>query len=233
MSPKLLTTILLGLVLLLGGTAHADDPPAGTVRQTPLGPVTAADLDLLVKVRQAGLWEMPMGEEAQTRASSPRVRDVGRQLAADHRFLDDRVTALAGLLGVPLPAEPNADQRSWMAELRGRSGPDFDVAFADRLRAAHGKVFAFVAKVRTETTNDAIRRFAQVGVDIVMKHMTLLESTGLVTRAGLAEPVAAAPPGDRASTTSPGVPAVLLLCLVGVAATLGLLRLIRPRDTVA
>ncbi|MEU5696601.1 DUF4142 domain-containing protein [Actinosynnema sp. NPDC020468] len=238
-----LLAVLFGLSALTAaaGVARADDPPAGPVEQTPLGPITAADKDLLVKVRQAGLWEMPMGEEAQTRAASQRVKDVGRQLASDHMFLDQRVTRLAGQMNVPLPAEANPDQQSWMAELRGKTGPDFDVAFADRLRAAHGKVFKAVAAVRSGTRNEAIRQFAQVGIDIVMKHMTLLESTGLVTDVGLSEPVAAgaapvtADPVKTAAVSSAGGPnplVVLLVCLVGAAVTILLLRLLRPANPV-
>ena len=41
--------------------------------QTESGPLGAADRDLLAKVRQAGLWEMPTGQQMQQRGSSQRV----------------------------------------------------------------------------------------------------------------------------------------------------------------
>ena len=60
MSAKRFAAVVLALHLLLlpalSGVAHADDPPAaGPVEQTPLGPITALDKELLVKVRLAGL----------------------------------------------------------------------------------------------------------------------------------------------------------------------------------
>uniref|UniRef100_UPI00117789DD DUF4142 domain-containing protein n=1 Tax=Crossiella equi TaxID=130796 RepID=UPI00117789DD len=116
--------------------------------QTEWGPLGPADRDLLVKVRQAGLWEMPMGDEAQVRAAAPRVKEVGRLIMKDHEVLDTRVKKVAETLAVELPAEANADQQGWMAELRAVTGPEFDQLFADRLRAAHGKVFTVVAAVR-------------------------------------------------------------------------------------
>lgn len=259
MPGKRFTAVVLALHLLFlpawTGVARADDPAGpGPVEQTPLGPITAQDKELLVKVRLAGLWEMPMGEEAQTRAASRRVKEVGQQLAGDHTFLDERVVRLASQMGVELPDEPNADQQSWMAEMRSRTGAAFDDSFANRLRAAHGAIFPVVSTVRANTRNEAIRQFAQVCNQIVLKHMTLLESTNLVTDAGLSKPVPAgaanqvnqagrvdqaALGADPVRTAAQVVPSggpnplgVLLVCLVGVVVTIGVLRLLRPRNDV-
>lgn len=249
MSAKRFAVFVLVLQLLLlpalTGVARADDPAnPGPVEQTPLGPITALDKELLVKVRLAGLWEMPMGEEAQTRAASTRVKEVGAQLASDHTFLDERVVRLASQMGVELPNEANADQQSWMAEMRSRNGAAFDDSFANRLRAAHGSIFPVVSTVRANTRNEAIRQFAQICNQIVLKHMTLLESTNMVGDMGLAKPVAAGAAPPAAVTADPvraaaQVPAdgpsplgVLLMCLAGAVVTIGILRLLRPRSNV-
>lgn len=238
-----LATALLLFLLTVTGVARADEEPGvGPVQQTPLGEITGSDTELLVKVRQAGLWEMPMGEEAQTRAASQRVKDVGLQLAADHVFLDERVMKLAEGMGVTLPDVASVDQQSWMAEMRSQTGAEFDETFANRLRAAHGAVFSAVAKVRAGTRNDAIRQFAQVCINIVMKHMTLLESTNLVAEPGLSAPKRAGADGASADPTlaasqqnllTSGTTPLLILamCAVGAATTMGILRLLRPRST--
>lgn len=192
------------------GPGVAAAAPAST--ETSWGPLTASDRDLLVRVRLAGLWEIPMGEQAQTQAASPRVKEVGRQLAADHRRLDDQVRQLARKLQVPLPDQPNSDQRGWIAELSGLRGEDFDAAFANRLRVAHGRVFTVVSEARAGTRNAAVRPFAQTAVDVVMRHMSLLESTGLVAPT---EAHTLAPPAPRGPITTPLV--VTLVGLVAVA----------------
>ncbi|MEJ2853449.1 MULTISPECIES: DUF4142 domain-containing protein [unclassified Saccharothrix] len=249
MSAKRFTALLLAAQLLLApaltGTATADDPPgAGAVQQTPLGPITELDKELLVKVRLAGLWEMPMGDEAQTRAGSRRVKEVGAQLMSDHTFLDERVTRLAGQMGVPIPDEANEDQQSWMAEMRSRTGAAFDESFANRLRAAHGSLFPVIGQIRATTRNEAIRQFAQICNQIVLKHMTLLESTNMVTEMGLSKPVRAgaapvqgavnADPQRTAQVgdTGPDPVTVLLICLVGAVVTIAILRLLRPKADV-
>ncbi|HZB50728.1 MAG TPA: DUF4142 domain-containing protein [Mycobacteriales bacterium] len=185
---------------------------AGGTTETSWGPLTALDADLLVRVRLAGLWEIPAGDMAQTHTSDQRVREVGRTLAADHRRLDEQVLALARKLQVELPAGPTLDQRNWLAELDGARDRDFDAAFANRLRVAHGRVFAVVAEVRATTRNTAVRTFAQAAVDVVMKHMSLLESTGHVAPV---EAAALTPPAPRGPITLPLV--VTVVALVAVA----------------
>jgi predicted outer membrane protein len=197
--------LLRGEVLMLGGFVVAAavtialvmppsvDPAAAQWTQTSSGPLSAADRDLLIKVRQAGLWEMPVGQYAETRAESPRVKEVGQLIMKDHMKLDLLTRQVAGKLGVALPDDPNPDQQRWMAQLASESGPAFDKDFANLLRAAHGKVFTVVAGVRAGTRNSEIRKFAQEGVNFVMRHMALLESTGLVDHNELPEAPAPSP----------------------------------------
>ncbi|WP_432981768.1 DUF4142 domain-containing protein [Dactylosporangium sp. CA-233914] len=169
--------------------------PAGWT-MTSAGPLGPVDREFLTKVRQAGLWEGPAGTMAQTRAASERVKEVGRQLATDHAGLDQQVRQVSAQLRVPLPDKPSDEQQGWLNELNGQTGEQFDSTFANRLRAAHGKVFALVSSIRSGTRNELVRNFAQTAVNVVMKHMTLLESIGNVDFGALPEPgVAAAPPG--------------------------------------
>jgi predicted outer membrane protein len=183
----------------------------------PLGPV---DRELLVRVRQAGLWEGPAGVLAQTHTTNARVKAVGAQLATDHHGLDVQVRQVAAQLGVALPDQATAEQQGWIAEMTGKTGDDFDRTFANRLRAAHGKVFAVVGSERSGTRNELIRTFAQTAVNVVMKHMTLLESIGDVDFGALPTPVGlpSAAPAPSGAANQNGIWFVLGLALLGVTA---------------
>ncbi|MDQ3763109.1 MAG: DUF4142 domain-containing protein [Actinomycetota bacterium] len=170
--------------------------------QTQWGLLGPADRDMLVKVRQAGLWEMPTGQQAQQQGSSARVREVGRLISAEHSVLDAQVREVSGQLGVLLPNQPTAAQQAWMAEIASQSGSDFDRTFVQRLRAAHGKVLPVLAEVRSGTRNELIRSFATTAAQAVTRHHEYLESTGLVDFSALPEPPAPAPPAPDASTAS-------------------------------
>ncbi len=177
---------------------------AGSTQYTQMdsGPIGPADRDLLVRVRQAGLWEIPVGQWAQTRGESPSVKEAGRQMVSDHTKLDAATRALAAKLKVPIPDVASADQQSWMAQLSAEKGSAFDKDFAALLRAAHGKVFAVVANVRAGTRNDEIRKFANTANTVVLKHMTLLEATGLVDYGELPEPPTPTPVPPVATTAA-------------------------------
>lgn len=156
--------------------------------QTDYGPLGPADVDALVKVRQAGLWEIPVGQQAADHAQSEVVREVGATLAEDHLLMDEQVREIAELLDVRLPSTPSREQRQWMDELSGLSGADWDRVFANRLRYAHGNVLEVLAEVRAGTRNELVRSFVQHCVLMVMRHISLLESTGLVEYESLPEP---------------------------------------------
>ncbi|MEZ0075013.1 DUF4142 domain-containing protein [Planotetraspora sp. GP83] len=184
----LLAAAVAVIVVVPRGEAQAGWTQTQAIQQTRWGPLSPADRDLLVRVRWAGLWEIPAGRWAQDRAASEKVKDVGMHLVTDHTKLDAEVRELAAKLGVPLPDQPNPDQRHWLDEMSASRGADFDRIFADRLRGAHGKVFTVVSAVRAGTRNELIRAFATRAVNVVMKHMSLLESTGLVDYSTLPTP---------------------------------------------
>ncbi|MFJ8913632.1 DUF4142 domain-containing protein [Amycolatopsis sp. NPDC102389] len=161
------------LVIWVGTPAHA------------FAEIDSHDRELLVRVRQAGLWEGPISRQAEQRASGQRVREVGRKLADDHDRLDAQVRALASKVRVELPGEPTVEQRSWVDEITGAAGADFDRLYVNRARAAHGSIFGLASQVRAATRDDAMRSFAQTAVDTVMRQMTLLESTGIAETTSL------------------------------------------------
>jgi predicted outer membrane protein len=153
--------------------------------QTQWGPLGPADRDLLVKVRLAGLWEGPTGQQAEQMATSADVREVGRKLAEEHAQLDEEVRSVADKLGVPLPSGPNAQQMGWMAEISSKTGSDYDRTFVQRTREAHGIVLPVIAEVRSSTQNELVRQFADTAATFVTRHHAYLESTGLVDYSAL------------------------------------------------
>jgi predicted outer membrane protein len=212
----------------LAALSHQHDSP----HYVPAGDkLAAADVDMIIRVRLAGLWEIPAGEMAQQQALRPIVKQVGATLRDDHAELDRQVRAVAAQLGIALPDQPNAIQRQWLEELSGKTGDDFDKAFAFLLRGAHGAVFSTVAAVRASTTNDVVRQFAQIAVDIVMKHMQLLESIGVLDYSSLTP--APHPPLSRVPFSERPLPDIvfvwIVLAIAVLAGTYSIARTIRLR----
>lgn len=179
---------------------------------TDFGPLSALDRDFITKVRLAGLWELPAGQQAEERGTTKAVRTAGKHLVEGHTFLDARVREVATRLGLELPSQPNSQQRGWLSELSGASGETYNEKFANILRRAHGKVFSVVAEVRANTRNSLVRTLADDANTTVLDHITVLEGTGLVDFDDLARdaatsgprPPAARSPAPPGPTDAPG-----------------------------
>lgn len=177
--------------------AETTDPPSATpaeeepdtaTRQTEWGPLSAADQELIRKVRLASLWEMPMAQDAVQRADTARVREVSEEIASQHHALDRQVRDVAGKLEVKLPVKPTTQQQGWMSDISGRSGVAYDRTYIKWLRLAHGQIFGLIGAVRGSTQNTLVRRFAEQCNTAVLNHQRLLESTGLTTPASFPTP---------------------------------------------
>ena len=180
---------------LAGSASPAAQPDDGG--EAPTGPVT--DEAFLTSMRQNGLWIVTAGEQAQNKANNAELKDIGRGLAEDLTTLDDEAGAIATRLELTLPDQANDEQQGWLDQLGGLSGADYDLAFVNRLRGALGELFLVAAHTRAGSWNDEVRAFASLVNDVVDRHMTDLENTGLVTDNAPPEPA------RDASTTEPAV----------------------------
>jgi predicted outer membrane protein len=192
---------------------------------TPTGPLGPADKDLLYRVKQAGLWEMPLGDEVSEKAMTPKLREVAKKISKEHHELDKIVNEKADILGVSLPSEATAEQRAWMAELSALpQGMSYDHLAVHRLREAHGTILPLLAQIYSTTRNDTIRDTAKEGMVFVSRHISYMEETGLVNHSQLPEPPQPKPllspvkesyyaVEDRPSMIFAG--AVIVLCLLG------------------
>ncbi|WP_189262532.1 DUF4142 domain-containing protein [Streptomyces fuscichromogenes] len=194
-----LAATLAALVFPIWSYADRSDP-TGSVNvlsaqtvTTAYGPLSAQDRDFIVKVRLAGLWELPAGELAEQKGTTAAVRTAGQHLVDGHTSLDAHVRTVAAQLGVPIPNAPNAQQQQWLATLNAAQGQDFDREFANIVRLAHGRVFTVVAQVRAATQNTLVRDLADDANSTVLDHIKVLEATGYVDFATLAQQLAVTP----------------------------------------
>ena len=247
-----ISAMVLTFLLAPAGAAKAagggDIPvPTNSLSDKGTGPVTASDVDFVVRVRLAGLWEIPAGNMAQEKSDDPRIVAIGKSIASQHVVLDQLDRDTAKKLGIQLPNQPNSDQQYWLSEMKNANSTTFDQIFVDRLRAAHGKIFPAIATIRASTRNDSVRKLAQESNQFVMTHMSLLESSGIVDYGAL--PTAPAPvvtgkgpvPVDgqmlaaASSTSGSGIPGVsttvvlLVLAAALVAGVITTMRIFRSR----
>ena len=224
-SRNLSRAVIVAVVLAVGATIWqswtAGTPGMSGVTQTTWGPLSPADRDMLVKVRLACLWEMSTGQQAEQQATSPAVKEAARKIATEHTDLDQKVRAVADKLGVLLPSTPSAQQIAWMKEITSKTGSDYDRTVVQRLREAHGIVLPLLATVRVGTRNDLVRQFASETTEYVTRHISYLESTGLVDYSALPDTPSPGLLSGSANWTDLLVPGLVLIACLLVAVGLG------------
>ncbi|TDE30068.1 DUF4142 domain-containing protein [Actinomadura sp. 6K520] len=190
-----------------GGAGEGAAPADG-------GLLTSADRLLLVQLRQAALWEIPVGRAAARRGSQGATRKNLGQIATRHIRFDAVNRAMAAKLNVALPNSPDAEQQSWMSEITGKSGTDYDKTAVARMRTAQGLLYARTAAVRASTRNTTMRQYAQQVEAFLNGQLKLLEATGFVTVDTLPDPptvTEAPPPGVPGRRASPAPAATSVL----------------------
>ncbi|MFJ9117166.1 DUF4142 domain-containing protein [Streptomyces sp. NPDC102394] len=150
------------------------------ITQTQWGPLTEADRNFVVFVRSAGLWESPSGELALRKGTTAAVREAGRHLVIGHAALDASCRRIAPMLNITLPNQPTPQQQGFLDTFTSDTGKQFDSDFANTLRVTHGSIFNTIAKIRSTTQNTLVRRLADQANDVVLDHITQMETTGLV-----------------------------------------------------
>ncbi|GAA4541355.1 DUF4142 domain-containing protein [Pseudonocardia xishanensis] len=213
----LLVAVLGALTVSVLQSWTAGAPGTGGWQQTQWGPLGPADRDLLIKVRQAGLWEAPTGQQMAQQATNQQVRETGQHLAEQHAVLDQIDRDVSDRLGVQLPSRPTDQQIAWMNQITNTTGSDYDRVAVQIVREAHGNVLPVIAQVRVSTRNEQVRQFADTAFQYVTGHIAMLEATGLVDYSALPD---APSPGLLSGATTPAdmiVPAIVFLACIGAA----------------
>src|SRR5688572_8398179 len=86
----------------------------GTAASTP---VSEDDSKFAVKAASGGMMEVQLGELAQQKASSQRVKDFGAMMVRDHSKANDELKSLAGMKNITLPPAPGDDHMDHIKNL--------------------------------------------------------------------------------------------------------------------
>lgn len=207
-------------------------PPEGVVL-TEYGPLAKTDREFLIRVRQAGLWEVPAGQMAAEKGSTEQIREIGARIRDEHLELDEAVRNTAAQLGVQLPDEPTAEHQLLLDQMAAAEGEEFDRLFIQYLREAHGVIYPIIAYIRAGTQNELMRDFAEVGEEYVSNHLNYLESSGLVDWSHIKPAPEPLGTQSRFLAAEPaGVHPIAIYILLGAAAVGGgvqMIRTLRPQ----
>ena len=141
--------------------ARADAPAPGSLNTEFVSRNTAANQ-----------LEIQTGQLAQTNAASGDVKAFGAMLVSDHTAQQNALAAIAGQLGVAVPAELPSSEAQMVQDLSAQTGAAFDRAFLRLQVNAHSQVIGFNTKVGSNPAlDDALGEYAATGAPVLLRHL--------------------------------------------------------------
>lgn len=183
-SPRFVVAAVLGVsIALLGPRATAqDEAKKAEAGKSVVGSQENLSMDqqILSKMHQLNQMEVDIGQVGQDKAQSAKVKHYAERLARDHRFGDQKVTALAQKLNVtlvtPQPATPEAAQIMKMQmqmteKLKGLNGSEFDTAFLQAMARGHQDAIAMLKNVEGQLPQTSpVRNLVSKMLPILQQH---------------------------------------------------------------
>jgi putative membrane protein len=162
-----LTVLGFAAALALAPKAFAQDTAiTGTTQPA----MTPGDLEFVLKATAGGMAEINLGQIAQGRAGSERVRAFAQRMMADHGKANDALAELATARGTAPPNEPPADVRSVAQAMESYEGEDFDQVYVIEQVGAHAVAVALFRHAAEHAAAPELRAFASEHLPVIEGH---------------------------------------------------------------
>jgi putative membrane protein len=137
------------------------EEPAAPAEDAEIAAVEISDRDahFLSQAATIGLMEVQGATIALDKATDPDVMEFARRML-DEQHAADRLKALSKSRGVTPAAELRKPQQKAMAELKEKSGADFDKAYAKAMIDGHEDAIRFFKAAARKSDDNEVRSFA-------------------------------------------------------------------------
>lgn len=147
------------------------DKPGDTSAQTSNTPPSQESIDFVTKAASGGMMEVQLGQVAQQKAKSQRVKDFASMMVTDHNKANEELKSLAVSNNITVPATLLPEHQKHIEMMSKMSGSAFDNHYMDMMVNDHKKDIAEFQKQANAATNDAFKSFAANTLPTLQKHL--------------------------------------------------------------
>ncbi len=137
--------------------------------------VSKDDAAFAVDAAAGGMMEVQLGQLAGQRASAQDVKDFGAMMVRDHSKGGDKLKAIAASKNLTLPDSLSSDMQKEMADLKNKSGSDFDKAYISMMVDDHKKDIKEFENEAKNGSDADIRGFADSSLHMLNMHLNAAE----------------------------------------------------------
>lgn len=134
------------------------------------------DAEFLTEVSSGVHMEVELGNYAAKNAASPKVKEFGRRMAADHGKDVVEVQELASKKNITIPTMPGEKFQKHIDDLEKESGAQFDKDYMSYMVSDHkDDIDEFDKEVKNGKDSDIVA-FAQKGLPVLHQHLSMAKS---------------------------------------------------------
>lgn len=135
------------------------------------GQLSAADKTFVTKAAQGGQAEVELGQLAEQKAQSQKVKDFGKRMVDDHSKANDQLKQIASQEGVTLPTNLSAKDEALKDRLSKLSGEQFDRAYMRNMVMDHKKDIAEFQKEANSGKDPDVKNWASQTLPTLQSHL--------------------------------------------------------------
>jgi putative membrane protein len=165
--------IVLGLIVGAGtNTTLAQEKATGT-KETAGQQKTASDHRFATEAASGGVAEVKLGQLAQQKASSEKVKEFGQKMVTDHGKAGDELKDVAKQQGLKLPEHMSKEDQATYDRLSKLEGKQFDEAYTRAMLTDHQKDVAAFEREASSGNNEALKEFASRTLPTLKEHLKM------------------------------------------------------------
>jgi putative membrane protein len=191
---------------------------------------SSQDTDYITTNGQTNLAEITIGQLALQRAQNDETRQLAQMTLTDHQAALTKLQGVAAQLGVPVPTEPNAEQKQNAATLEAVDDASFDVTYSQIQVAGHQKSIAGTNQEISAGSDPTVIDYAKGYLPVATMHLQMAQDA-LAAAGGTPSAVPAGSGGFAASTSDSTRVFQGLLGFAGLLAVVGGLLVLRRRQS--
>ncbi len=149
-----------------------------TDETTPTGTVALDNntRDFVIEAAHGGLMEVELGQLAQQKTTSQRVKDFGAMMVRDHtKAGEDLKQAVAGK-NVTVPTAVLDKHRDHINDLNKKTGTEFDKAYMEMMVDDHEKEIKKFESMAKDANDPAVKSFAANTLPTLRTHLESAKS---------------------------------------------------------
>ena len=132
---------------------------------------TSPDMSFYKTLAEGGMTEVDLGQLAQQKSTSPKVKDFAEMMVKDHSKANQKLESLAAAKDVALPKSLDASGAAMKSKLEGLSGSSFDKAYVESQLKAHEKTVDLLEKEISSGEDPQAKAFAQSVLPTIQHHL--------------------------------------------------------------